>query len=198
MYTLSPIFLGLPSIPRPWGNWILSTQLPSSLPDLLHTVLSTLPPNHPVSILSAIVLKQPSLCTGLCNGIQSCFPALTDHYTCSLSTLSPKLSLKSITWSYRFLLQLLLGLLTNDRIRSNFPAWRSGPFVIWVWYMVLDMPSSPLRPTLHPASPQLCDLQADQCGQNQWAALLSVFLSHQWGGPARDWRLGGQYGCEVG
>ena len=26
--------------------------------------------------------------------------------------------------------------------------------------MVLDMPSSPLRSTLHPTSPQLCDLQA--------------------------------------
>lgn len=36
-------------IPYPWGNWTLSSQLPSSLSHLLHTILSTLPSNQPLS-----------------------------------------------------------------------------------------------------------------------------------------------------
>lgn len=122
-----------------------SCLLGPTLPRLLHIVLSSY---HPLSILPAIVLKQPStLHWTLETASRTGFPALTYHYLSSLSTLSPKLSLKSITWSYRFLLQLFVNLLTGCVIRSNLPAWRHWPFVIWTLYRTAY---AHVTPRVHP------------------------------------------------
>lgn len=87
---------------------------------------------------------------GFGNSIQNWFPCLNlSLHQFTLYTVT-KISLKSITWSYRFLLQLLVNLLTDCTIRSNFPAWHHWPFVIWMLCIALDMPMSPLEFTLHP------------------------------------------------
>lgn len=131
--------------PRCWGNWILPTQRPPSLAHLLHVVLSILPSYHPMSNSPCCCFKAAlHFVLTLETASRTGFPALTYHYTSSFSTLSPKLSLKSITWSCRFLLHLFVNLLTDCTIRSNLPAWHHWPFVIWMLCIALDMPMSPL------------------------------------------------------
>lgn len=171
-------------IPYPWGNWTLSSQLPSSLSHLLHTILSTLPSNQPLS-------------ASPCHCINAALHLPVDFHN-SNQNRSPYLSLsfcqstlytitRVIFEKHHLVLSIPALTLSSSpcslQARSNF-LHHTWPFVIWKQYNLYWIcPFCHSDPLLLPSSVPWRLTSVDRTSG------LPTFLSslfHQWGARG-DW-----------